>query len=103
MCFYSQKASADIEPEISRSVKTVVDDLNAYLDKRIDMRMHQDEKFIGFFIEPPDKQYFENIAYAFVDAVKAIRKLSLINYRKNIVFCHLPIFMNTHIFRRRRI
>lgn len=74
VCFVQFKASADMEPHITNSVKAVVNTLNAYLEKRIDLKLHQDEQFIGFYINPPDKQFFENIATSFVDAVKAIRK-----------------------------
>ena len=61
-----------MEPHITNSVKAVVNSLNAYIEKRIDLRLHQDEEFIGFYVNPPDKKYFEKIATTFVDAIKSI-------------------------------
>lgn len=72
--FIKLQASADMEPHITNSVKAVVNSLNAYVEKRIDLRLHQDEEFIGFYINPPDKKFFENIATTFVDAVKSIER-----------------------------
>lgn len=69
-----------MEPHITRSVRAMVQSLNAYLEKRIDLRLHQDADFIGFYINTPDEKYFENIATTFVDAVKSISKCIVIKF-----------------------
>lgn len=60
-----------MEPHISRSVKAVVTANNAYIEKRINLKLESNDKYIGFVVHPPDKMYFENIAKKFVDEVKS--------------------------------
>lgn len=78
------KAPAGNEPAISKSVKQVVDNLDAYLEQRIDLKLKQSATFIGYFVEGSDKDLFKKIAENFADAVRILRKCLIFphdNYR----------------------
>lgn len=66
------QAPASVEPEISKAVKTVVDELNAYVDKSIELKQLKIERFMGFFVETPDDKFFQNIGEKYVETVKSI-------------------------------
>lgn len=63
-----------MEPEISKAVKTVVDELNAYVDKSIEIKQQKNERFMGFFVDAPDDKFFQNIGDKYVETVKSFSK-----------------------------
>lgn len=66
------QAPAAAECEISKAVKTVVDELNAYVDKPIELKQQKNERFMGFFVDAPDDKFFQNIGEKYVETIKSI-------------------------------
>lgn len=72
------QAPASLEPEISKAVKTVVDELNAYVDKSIEIKQQKNERFMGFFVDAPDDKFFQNIGDKYVETVKSFSKYLIV-------------------------
>lgn len=73
------QAPDECEPELSRTLKRIVDHANAYLKRPLDVELFTNSTFMGLFVTENDANFLKRIALQYVKEVSPSSELGIAN------------------------
>lgn len=68
------QAPDECEPELSRTLKRIVDHANAYLKRPLDVELFTNNTFMGLFVTENDANFLKRLALNYVKEVSPSSK-----------------------------